>query len=122
MTVVYKYTTNAKQDLGLTQQRGNVKCALCELPKLHALISSIDESTANYMADIYCPVSTEAASGQKTRGNRWCASYVMAAMLDDFDKGFSLFAILISSNMAKISLFIESLGNGCTPRIINGFS
>ena len=47
----------------------------------------------------------------------WCASYVRATMLDDFEKGFSLFAILISSNMAKIFLFIESLGNGCTPRI-----
>ena len=47
----------------------------------------------------------------------WRASYVIVAMLDDFDKGFSLFAILISSNMAKISLFIESLGDGCTPRI-----
>ena len=48
----------------------------------------------------------------------WCASYVIAAMLDDFDKGFSLFAIQISSNMAKISSFIESLGDGCTPRML----
>ena len=47
----------------------------------------------------------------------WWASYVIAAMLDDLDKGFSLFAILISSKMAKISLFIESLGHGCTPTI-----
>ena len=31
-------------------------------------------------------------------------------MLDDFDKEFSLFAILISSNIAKIYLFIEPLG------------
>ena len=34
-------------------------------------------------------------------------------MLNDFDKGFSLFAILTSSNMA----LIESVGDGCTPRI-----
>ena len=38
-------------------------------------------------------------------------------MLDYFDKRFSLFAILISSNLARIFLFIESLGYGCTPRI-----
>ena len=55
---------------------------------------------------------------QKIRIYSWCASYLIAAMLDDFDKRFSLFAILISSNMAKISLFIESLGDGCTPRIV----
>ena len=41
----------------------------------------------------------------------------IAVMLDDFARGFSLFAILISSNMAKIFLFIGSLGDGCTQRI-----
>lgn len=48
----------------------------------------------------------------------WCANYVIAAMLDDFDKGFFLIAIQISSNMAKFSLFIKSLGKGCTSPIV----
>jgi hypothetical protein len=34
-------------------------------------------------------------------------------MLNDIDKGFCLFAMQISSNMAKISLSFESLGIGC---------
>ena len=47
--------------------------------------------------------------------NRWRARYlIIDAMLDEFDKEFSLFAVLISSNMAKISLLIESLENGYT--------
>ena len=62
--------------------------------------------------------NTLRASRNIQLNDSWCATYVIAAMLDDFDKGFSLFAILISSNMAKISLFIESLGDGCTPRIL----
>ena len=39
---------------------------------------------------------------------RWCASYVIAAMLVEFNKGFSLSASTISSNMVKISLSFES--------------
>ena len=46
-------------------------------------------------------------------------SCVITAMLDNFDRRFSLFAILISFNMAKIFLFIEYLGDGCTPRIFD---
>ena len=46
--------------------------------------------------------------------NRCCASYVTVAMLDDIDKGFCLFAMQISSNMAKIALSFESHGSGCT--------
>jgi hypothetical protein len=38
-------------------------------------------------------------------------------MLDDIDKGFCLFAMQISSNMAKISLHFECHGSGCTPPI-----
>ena len=34
-----------------------------------------------------------------------CASYVIAAMLDDFNKGFSLFASQMSSNKANILFF-----------------
>jgi hypothetical protein len=49
--------------------------------------------------------------------NRWCASYVTVAMLDDIDKGFCLFAMQISSNMAKIALSFESHGSGCTSPI-----
>jgi hypothetical protein len=49
--------------------------------------------------------------------NRWCASYVIVAMLDDFNKGFCLFAMQISSNMAKISLSFESHESGCTSPI-----
>ena len=48
---------------------------------------------------------------------RWCASYVIAAMLVEFNKGFSLSASIISSNMAKISLSFEYNGIGCTPPI-----
>jgi hypothetical protein len=47
----------------------------------------------------------------------WCASYVIAAMLDEGDKEFSLFAIQISSDMAEITLSFESLQIGCTPPI-----
>ena len=47
--------------------------------------------------------------------NRWRARYlIIDAMLDEFDKEFSLFAVLTSYNMAKISLLIESLENGYT--------
>jgi hypothetical protein len=35
-------------------------------------------------------------------------------MLDDIDEGFCMFAMQISSNMAKISLSFESHGIGCT--------
>jgi hypothetical protein len=38
-------------------------------------------------------------------------------MLDDFDKGFRLFAMQISPKMAKISLSFESHGIGCNTRI-----
>ena len=38
-------------------------------------------------------------------------------MLDDIDKGFCLFAMQISSNMAKIALPFESYGCGCTSPI-----
>ena len=37
------------------------------------------------------------------------AWYVTAALLDGFDKGFSLFAIWISFNMVKFTLFFVSL-------------
>lgn len=49
--------------------------------------------------------------------NYWCTSYTIVTMLDDFDKGFFLFAIQMSSNMTKISLSFKSLGIGCTPPI-----
>jgi hypothetical protein len=38
-------------------------------------------------------------------------------MLDDIDKGFFLFAMQISSNMAKISLSFESHASGGTSPI-----
>jgi hypothetical protein len=44
-----------------------------------------------------------------------CASYVIAAMLDEFGKLFPLFAIQTSSNMAGISLSFESLALCCSP-------
>ena len=50
---------------------------------------------------------------------RWCASYVIAAILVELNKGFSLSASIFSSNMAKISLSFESHGIGCTPPINN---
>ena len=37
----------------------------------------------------------------------WFASYITIAMLDDIYKGFLLFAMQISSKMAKISLSFE---------------
>ncbi len=46
-------------------------------------------------------------------------SYIIAAMLDEFKKSFSLFAIVFLSNMAKFSLSFKSLENGCTPPICN---
>jgi hypothetical protein len=49
---------------------------------------------------------------------RWCANYVTVAMLDDTDKGFCLFAMQISSNMAEISLSFESQGIGCKSPIV----
>jgi hypothetical protein len=39
---------------------------------------------------------------------------ILCAMLDDIEKGFCLFAMQISSNMAKISLSFEFHGSGCT--------
>ena len=66
------------------------------------LIWKINESS---LMDVILPTDPP-------QDKRWCASFVISAMLDDFDKGFFC---QISSNMTKISLFIESLGNGCTP-------
>ena len=48
---------------------------------------------------------------------RWYASYVIVAMLDVLCKGFSFFAILISSNMVKFSLSYKSSGNRGNPPI-----
>ena len=66
--------------------------------------------------------------GEKGEGSLFCSNAhkiivsvvnvlinVIGAMLDEFYKRFSLFAILISSNMAKFSLSFESLENGRTP-------
>ena len=49
--------------------------------------------------------------------NSWCARYVSDDMLDDFDKGFRSFANQMSSNVAKVSLFVIPLKIGCTPPI-----
>ena len=49
----------------------------------------------------------------------WFASYVIAAMLDDFNQGFSLFTMQISSKMACNLLFSYSQGDGCNPPIIS---
>lgn len=45
----------------------------------------------------------------------WCAPYVIAAMLDEFDRFLIICNHIISSNMAEICLSFESQGIGCTP-------
>ncbi len=45
--------------------------------------------------------------------NTWFLRYVIAAMSQEFDKGFSYLAMQISSNRGKIRF--ESLGIGCKP-------
>ena len=45
--------------------------------------------------------------------NTWFLRYVIAAMSQEFDKGFSYLEMQISSNRGKIRF--ESLGIGCKP-------
>ena len=46
-------------------------------------------------------------------------NYVIAVMLEDNNKGFSLASIVSSSNMAATSLSFDSLGIDCKPSIRN---
>lgn len=48
-----------------------------------------------------------------------CASYVMAAMLDDVNKAFPSLTTRKTLNMAKILLFFHSKGIGWTPHVCN---
>ena len=88
---------------------------ICESPQENPLSNAANHPLA------MCKIRGVYQNWELTQqdNNRWCVQVTSPSpcMLDDIDKGFCLFAMQISSNMAKIALSFESHGSGCTSPI-----